>query len=111
RVASDVGDGAPEVLDLLGVADLRREAVVDREPREARPRERLEQRRDVGDLVAGFPAAAVSDDDGGERTFPGGTPRVELQAALRIVDDVLLRRRRIRLVVGTLEAHARGQPL
>src|SRR4029453_7444701 len=56
RVPADECDGMPEVVHLCGMPHGGREPVVDGEPGEARARQWLEQRRDVGHLVAGFPS-------------------------------------------------------
>jgi len=66
RVAEDEGHRVAQVVELLRVADVRGEAVVDREPGEAGARERLEDRRDVRDLVSRLPASAVDHDHSGE---------------------------------------------
>src|SRR5262245_12488592 len=61
-------------------------------------------------FVAGLPAAAVREDHRGEGTAAGRRPRVELQAVLRVEDDVLAETRLVRLVVGALRADPLAQP-
>src|SRR5207247_666254 len=75
-----VTDGLDHVVHRGWVAVVRRQAVVDAEPREARLRERIEQRLAVFLLVAVLPAAAMHHDHGGKRTLAVRNPGVELQA-------------------------------
>ena len=116
-VGADEADGIAQVVELRGVEDVRRQAVVDREPREAGLRQRLEQRRDVRHLVTRFPAAAVRDDHGRERTgraaLNGRYVGVELQAVRRREDDVLVKAGRAagRGAEALLAAAAAGTPL
>ena len=71
--------------------DIRSQPVIDRKPDHACARHRLEHGRDVGDLIARFPAAAVDDDHCGEGTASFGDAGVHQQlATIRAgVSDVL----------------------
>src|SRR5262245_8406789 len=76
-ISANEADRLAQVLNLILMAVLRRQAVVYREPGEARLRQRLKERRHVSDLVAGLPPAAVRDDHGGKRPRPHRNVGVE----------------------------------
>src|SRR5262245_38429740 len=78
-ISANEADRLAQVLDLILMAVLWRQAVVYREPGEARFRQRLKQRRHVSHPVARLPPAAVRDDHGGKRPRPIRNVSVEVQ--------------------------------
>src|SRR5262249_3343208 len=54
-ISANEANRLPQVFDLILMPVLRRQTVIDREPREAVARQRLEERRHVSDLVTRLP--------------------------------------------------------
>ncbi len=73
-----------------GVRGIRREPVVHREPGQPGLGQRTEQRRDVGDPIAGFPSAAVDEQHGHMRPGARRNPRVEGHPRCGVVDQALV---------------------
>ena len=89
-------DRAPQALDLLRMAHVGCQRVVDRHPGDLRGRQGPEDRRDVGDAIAGFPPTAVDQQRQRVRPVRRRHPRVERQAPVRIPREPLVEPRRQR---------------
>src|SRR5207247_4302166 len=63
RVSAEEAYGGPEVFELFPDTHIRGQAIIDREPRKSTLGKRLEDRRNIGYLVTGFPSAAMNDDN------------------------------------------------